>query len=47
MTQAIRGVVRVIGDHDPVLGAYLTKTIKTGTFCSYRADPHESMTWQP
>jgi len=46
VTRAIREVVRVIGEHDPALGAYLTSTIKTGTFCSYCPDPHEPVTWR-
>ncbi len=46
VTRAIREVVRLIGEHDPALGAYLTRTIKTGTFCSYCPDPHEPVTWR-
>jgi hypothetical protein len=31
----IRGAIRKIGESIPALGAYLDRTVRTGTFCSY------------
>ena len=31
----IRGAIRKIGEAIPALGAYLDRTVRTGTFCSY------------
>lgn len=44
-TRAIRQVIAVIAEHHPAAGEYLTATIKTGTFCSYAADPASGTVW--
>jgi GNAT superfamily N-acetyltransferase len=46
VTRAIRAALHAIADQAPALGAYLTKTIKTGTFCSYSPDRHDAVTWR-
>ena len=39
VTQAIRSTIRKISKHDSVLGWYLEKTVKTGSFCCYHVAP--------
>jgi tetratricopeptide (TPR) repeat protein len=39
VTQAIRSTIRKIRKHDTVLGWYLEKAIRTGSFCSYTPPP--------
>jgi hypothetical protein len=31
----VRGAIKMIGQNLPELGAYLERTVRTGTFCSY------------
>jgi hypothetical protein len=31
----VRGAIKMIGHSLPELGAYLERTVRTGTFCSY------------
>jgi tetratricopeptide (TPR) repeat protein len=38
-TQAIRAAIRNIAKHDTVLGWYLGKAVRTGSFCCYRPAP--------
>jgi len=46
VTRAIKTAIEKIGKSHPALGQYLTRTIKTGTFCSYAPDPHKPFFWQ-
>jgi predicted ATPase/class 3 adenylate cyclase len=46
VTRAIKTAIEKIGKSHPPLGQHLTRTIKTGTFCSYVPDPHLSLSWQ-
>jgi hypothetical protein len=46
VTKAIRTSLRKLeGDH-PSLGRLLQRTIRTGTFCSYRPDPDFPLVWK-
>jgi hypothetical protein len=46
VTRAIRAAVTRIREHSNALGEHLERTIQTGTFCSYRPDPHAPIDWQ-
>lgn len=46
VTRAIKGALQKIAEHSADLEKLLDRTIKTGTFCSYRADPRLSISWQ-
>jgi hypothetical protein len=46
VTRAIAAVLRRIAEHHPTLGAHLSATIRTGTFCSYRPDPRLPVRWR-
>ncbi|MEM7342400.1 MAG: hypothetical protein AAF467_27430 [Actinomycetota bacterium] len=43
VTQRLRSALRRINDHDPVLGAHLDASIRTGTYCVYR--PPTPVAW--
>lgn len=45
VTKAIKNVLKKIHENHPTLGQYLTRTVKTGTFCSYSPDPRSSTSW--
>jgi hypothetical protein len=45
VTRSIAMALRKIAEHDSGLGLYLTRTIKTGTFCSYAPDPRTPIDW--
>ena len=45
VTRAVRQAIARIGEHDPVLGAHLTRTIRTGTYCAYLPDPRAPAEW--
>jgi predicted ATPase len=45
VTRAIKNAIGKIAEHDSVLGAELSRTIKTGNFCSYSPDPDAGVTW--
>jgi hypothetical protein len=45
VSRALKTVVQRIAEHDPVLGAFFSRCIKTGTFCSYNPDPSSPMAW--
>ena len=46
VTRAIRAAIARIREHSNALGEHLERTIQTGTFCSYRPDPHAPIDWQ-
>lgn len=45
VTRAIKIAVDKITEHLPELGHYLTRSIKTGTYCCYSPDPQMTITW--
>lgn len=45
-TRTIRSAMDRIAAHDPKLGRHLERTIRTGTFCRYDADPAEPVEWE-
>jgi predicted ATPase/class 3 adenylate cyclase len=46
VTKAIKNALKKISEHHALLGQYLTRTIKTGTFCAYAPDPRSPVSWQ-
>lgn len=46
VTKAIRSAVRRVEEHSKTLGQHLERTLRTGTFCSYRPDPRSPVTWR-
>src|SRR6266536_1384876 len=46
VTRAIKSALARIEAQSPALGAHLQRTIRTGTFCSYRPDPRLPIAWQ-
>ena len=46
ITKAIKSAIKQLAKSHPALGEYLTKTIRTGTFCRYTPDPRVPLTWQ-
>ncbi len=46
VTKRIKTALAKIAEHSPQLAVYLTKTIKTGFFCSFTPDPRVPVTWQ-
>ena len=45
VTRSLRYALARIGDQDPELGAHLGRTIRTGLYCSYEADPVARLAW--
>jgi tetratricopeptide (TPR) repeat protein len=45
VTRTIKLAVQKIGENDPDLGHYLSRAIKTGTFCSHEPDPRAPVDW--
>jgi hypothetical protein len=45
VTRAIRQAMARIGEQLPELGEHLDRTIRTGTYCSYRPDPRVPADW--
>jgi hypothetical protein len=45
-TRAIRAALGRIGKALPELGAHLDRSVSTGTYCSYRPDPHHVPQWR-
>jgi tetratricopeptide (TPR) repeat protein len=39
VTRAVRQAIARIGEHHPQLGEHLSRTIRTGTYCTYLPDP--------
>jgi tetratricopeptide (TPR) repeat protein len=46
VTRAIRSALARIDEHSSALGDHLERTIRTGTFCSYRPDPRAPIDWR-
>jgi len=46
VTRAIKIAIERIGEHNPALATLLTKSIRTGTFCSYTPDSRLPTSWQ-
>lgn len=46
VTKAIKSAVARVDRHSPALANHLSRTIRTGTFCSYVPDPRFPGTWQ-
>jgi tetratricopeptide (TPR) repeat protein len=46
VTRAIRQAIGRIGEHHPPLGEHLSRTIHTGTYCSYAPDPRAPAGWR-
>lgn len=45
VTRAVRYALRRIEQHHPTCGAHLAHAVRTGTYCSYTADPAAPVTW--
>ncbi len=45
VTRAIKIALERIAEHNPALAALLTKSIRTGAFCSYTPDPRLPTVW--
>jgi hypothetical protein len=45
VTRAVRSAMQRIGEQHPELGAHLSATVRTGTFCSYTPDPRTTVAW--
>jgi len=45
VTKAICASVRRLAEHDPRLGAHLTRAIRTGGVCRYDPDPRALVSW--
>ena len=46
VTRAIKAALQRLSVHHPALGLYLTRTINTGTFCSYTPDMQLPSPWK-
>ena len=46
VTRAIRTAIQRIADHDELLGAHLTRFVRTGRVCVYSPDPSASIAWR-
>lgn len=46
VTRAIKTAIERIDENDSELGALLSKTIRTGIFCSYTPDPSQPFSWE-
>jgi tetratricopeptide (TPR) repeat protein len=46
VTRAIKSALVRIEEQSPALGAHLQRTVRTGTFCSYKPDPRVPVSWQ-
>src|SRR5262249_39795170 len=45
VTRSIKSAVNKITEDQPLLGHCLACAIKTGTYCGYTPNPHETITW--
>jgi tetratricopeptide (TPR) repeat protein len=45
VTRAVRQAIARIAEHHPQLGEHLGRTIRTGTYCAYSADPRIPAGW--
>jgi tetratricopeptide (TPR) repeat protein len=46
VTRAVRHAIARIAEHHPQLGEHLGRTIRTGTYCAYSADPRVVAVWR-
>ncbi len=46
VTRAVRQAIARIAEHQPRLGEYLGRTIRTGTYCAYLPDPRAQTRWE-
>jgi predicted ATPase len=46
VTKTIKDALRKIADNDEALGAHLSSTVRTGTYCAYTPDPRVPVDWQ-
>ena len=46
VTNAIRALTTKLAAEHPSFGRYLSLTIRTGRFCSYRPDPRSAPQWE-
>jgi tetratricopeptide (TPR) repeat protein len=46
VTRAIKSALQKISEHNPELGELLDRSIKTGSFSCYLANPRDRITWQ-
>jgi hypothetical protein len=46
VTRAIKVALERIAEHNPMLAALLTSSIRTGTFCTYTPDSRLPASWQ-
>ncbi len=46
VTRAIKGALQRIADYDAPFGELLDRSVRTGSFCRYAADPRTSVSWQ-
>jgi hypothetical protein len=46
VTRAIKTAVQKISEHQAEFGSLLDRSVRTGSFCCYIADPHVPITWQ-
>jgi tetratricopeptide (TPR) repeat protein len=46
VTRRIKGAIQKVWENDPLLGSYLTASVRTGTFCSYSPDPRIGVAWE-
>jgi tetratricopeptide (TPR) repeat protein len=42
VTRAVRQGIARIGEHHPQLGEHLTRSVRTGTYCTYAPDPSDA-----
>jgi len=45
VTRAVRQAIARITEHHPQLGEHLSRTLRTGTYCSYMPDPRAAAKW--
>ena len=45
VTRAIRSSMARVREHNPALGRYLERTVRTGTFCVYEPGPGATASW--
>src|SRR5258705_4429757 len=46
VAKAIKTVAERIAENDSTLGAFFSRYIRTGTFCSYNPDPNSPLAWE-
>jgi hypothetical protein len=46
VTRAIRSAMANLARANPTLGEHLSRTVRTGRYCSYTPDPRAPITWE-